>query len=300
VALAWLAPPLPGRSASAAAPATDYGDSFVDVDDDGVWTPGTDVLLSDVIGPDGDGFDVDQSYPNWTPQPTPVGVVLAGKLKLPTGLGIDADTIIVDGSLTGYDDGSNIHLYADDTLRLTARSKITNVGALDLFGAQLAELGDRVKLVSKEDGFMSVHSSVLTRVGEKVMLQTGNLAEYADVYISSDAGIEAAAGLRFKGARYAAFELRAENGDLALDRFNFRGHDLYVYAYGGGVARYITMTNSYVAAKGEDAGISMWTGPGPGSVRPPDAITLTGTKFSAPICDFTPSQPPIQGCGEQY
>jgi len=283
-----------------AAPATAYGDSFVDADDDGIFTPGTDVLLADVIGPDGAGFDVDDTYPNWTPRSSPVGVFLRGKLKFPEGLYVQADDVTLDGSITGYAD-EDISLNAGDELRLTDRSKITNVGLIDLSGRTLAELGERVKLVSKEYGFISVYSRTLTRTGEKVVFQTGNGADDPDVYLSSDGAIDVGSGFRFKGVGYAVFEIRVAQGDLVIDRFNFRGYTLYLYVSGQpGQAGRIAMSNSYIAAKGEDAFVVFWTKAAPDGTRPADAITLLNAKFSAPICEFEPPQPPIKGCIEQY
>ncbi len=279
----------------------DFGSSFLDVDYDQRFTPGVDIPLAHLLGPDDNFFRASMVGPNWTPLPTPVGIVLQGNVKLIDGLFLEADHIRVRGKVTGFAD-ENITLWADDALIVEPRARIANLGLIRLRGSNLAQIGDRAKLVGKDYGFISFGSYSLTRIGDNVKLQALNRARDPDMYVWSNGQIEIGSGLKFKGGELSVFTISAEAGNVELERFNFRGGQLYVAAGGEpGEAFQISMKRSSFSAKNKDFGfVQMWTSRGPGGVRPPDAITLDKTRFQVAFCEFFPDIPPVRGCAAQY
>src|SRR5262245_17676442 len=126
-----------------AAATTKLGTSFVDVDDDGVFDAGSDILLSTVFDPDRGTFDTSRPSPGYTPPPPPVGIVLEGKVTVVDGAHFKASgTVRVRGHVVAPvsepDGYSSLRMEAS-VIEVAPKAKVTNKG-----GGELYMVGDQV------------------------------------------------------------------------------------------------------------------------------------------------------------
>jgi hypothetical protein len=277
-----------------------YGTSFVDADDDGVFDPGTDVLLSSFLGPDDYEFDTDVPMPGYTPPPgpDPVGLVLQGNVTLVDWRRMTASgTLRVRGSLKalrgskdfafGFDLQSPTHIEVADRAKIT----INTGGELLMYSGTKVTVGNRAK-ISMIDGLWLGADGPIT-LGEKVQIRsTGNKEDHQPYVWILGYEVFPGDGLYMRANDYADC-LVEHNGtqsqNLVFRKARFRCGAIQLASYGHPDGNRLHVLDSYIDQRYVDGYVDFFVSPGPGGYLP-DAILLTGTSVRA-RGDYTPPTP---------
>lgn len=268
-----------------------FGTSFVDADDDGVFDPGTDVLLSSFLGPDDYEFDTDVAMPGYTPPPgpEPIGLVLEGTVKLVDWRSMTASgTLRIRGSLQaarsdpedsfGFDLQSPTHIEVADRARITNN----NGGELLMYSYRRVTIGDRVK-ISMIDGLWLGADGPIT-IGDRVQVRsTGNKEDHSPYVWILGYEVLPGEGFYMRANDYADCLIEhngTQSTDLVFRKARFRCGALELAAYDHPDGNRVHVLDSYIDQRFEDGYVSLFADAGPGGYLP-DAILLTGTSIRA-------------------
>lgn len=277
-----------------------YGSSFVDADNDGVFDPGTDVLLSSILDGDDSDFSTGAARPGYTPPPPPVGLVLEGKVTLIGNWDLDASgTVVIRGSVQTMpfdSDGSAGLDVSGRALQVASKSRVTNKGDfLTIFVTEHMSIGDRVRISSIADIWLGVDGPMV--IGDNVQIRTtGNKEDYGSTYIFIGTfDLQAGRSLYVRTNDYAAvdFEHNGDtNTDMVLERFRFRGGSLALLSYGHPDGNRLHVLDSYIDQRDVEGELELYAASSAGGGFLPDALLLTGTSMRVRgSLDTTPDLP---------
>jgi hypothetical protein len=286
--LAAIAAAILGATADAdAAKVSRYGTSFVDADDDGVFDPGADVRLADILAPDDTDFDTGTSRPGYTPPPSPVGLVLEGKVTLVDWGDLTASgTLRVRGnvvSIPSEPDGyGSLSLFAD-TIDIAPRAKMSHKdgGTLYIVAADVI-VGDRVRITTLADLWLAANGPMV--IGDNVQLRsTGNKEDYEPSFWVLALDLQVGEGLYMRANDYADC-LIEHNGDtstdLVLREFRIRCGYIEIAAYDHPDGNRIRLYDSYLDSRTPDGRIRFFVEAGPSGYLP-DPIVIENTSIRA-------------------
>jgi hypothetical protein len=277
-----------------------FGTSFVDADNDGVFDPGVDVLLSSILDGDDNDFSTGAARPGYTPPPPPVGVVLEGKVTLIGNWDIDASgTVVVRGNVQAMpfdsDGGAGLDI-SGRALQIASKSRVTNKGDfLTIFVTDHISIGDRVRFSSVADIWLGVDGPMV--LGDNIQIRTtGNKEDYSGTYLFIGTfDLQAGRNLYIRTNDYAAvdFEHNGDtNTDMVLERFRFRGGSLALLSYGHPDGNRLHVLDSYIDQRDPEGELELYAAPSPGGAFLPDALLLTGTSMRVRgSLDTTPDLP---------
>jgi hypothetical protein len=268
-----------------AAPTNKFGTSFVDVDNDGVFDAGSDVLLSSIVGPDDTSFSTGEARPGYTPPPPPVGLVIEGKVTLVDWSDLFASgTLIVRGSLKNVSADPypffSLDMYGT-TVEIAPRSKITHKGhgTLQILGDRIV-IGERSRLTAVNEYWLGSEGEMV--FGDNVQIRsTGRKYDFSPYCFIGALDLQAGEGLYVRGNDYSQWDIEHNgevNTDMLLREFRFRGGSLGLLSYDHPDGNRLHVLDSMIDQRDVDGGIQLYADPGPNGFLP-DALLLTGTSM---------------------
>jgi len=277
--LALLGGVVPLASAKKTA-ATTTGTSFVDVDNNGVWSSG-DLPLAQFLGPNSYGFNALVAQPGWTPRTRPVGLVLEGPLVL-TNWYLDfqvtgdirfrgkleskaADAVIAFRSLGGnvYVEPSAV-IVGSGQMEISALTGNLRVGKK----AQLSNKG------SQADLDLDAGNELYIETGA-VLSTAGN--DYPMVSVWGTEKLTLEPGVKFSGGSHATIALTSL-ADITLDKVSITSGYIRIEAHADAAhptAKRILVKNSTFSQTYKNGDFRMIARPDERTLRyAPDAIVI--------------------------
>ena len=257
--------------------------SFVDVDNNGVWSTG-DLPLSQFLGPSSFGFNALVAQPGWRPQTHPVGLVIQGPLVL-TNWYLDfqvtgdirfrgkleskaTDAVIAFRSLSG-----NIYVEPAAIIVGSGQMELTAVtGNL--------RIGKKAQLTNK--GSMA---DLDLDAGNELYIETGAVlgttsSDYPTVSVWGNEKLTLEPGVKFTGPSHATIALTSMT-DIFLDKVSITSGYIRITAYADAAhpsAKRIRVTNSTLAQTYKNGDLRMIASPDRNSLRyAPEAIVIENT-----------------------
>jgi hypothetical protein len=265
-----------------AAKTSRYGTSFVDVDNDGVFDAGSDILLSSILGPDDTDFDTDVARAGYTPPGGPAGVVFEGKVTLVGWGAIQASgTITVRGHLVALpsepDDITSLDVEAP-VIDIAPRAKVTKKNGYQLYMiADLLRIGDRARITTVDSLWLGAYDFMV--IGENVQIRsTGNPEDYEPLVFILASDLQAGEGLYVRGNEWADCLIEHNpdtHTDLVLRRFRARCGYIELASYGPR----LHLFDSYLDSRNPEGFIELYLDPGPDGGYPPDALIVENTSI---------------------
>jgi len=257
--------------------------SFVDVDNNGVWSTG-DLPLSQFLGPSSFGFNALVAQPGWKPQTRPVGLVIQGPLVL-TNWYLDfqvtgdirfrgkleskaADAVIAFRSI-----GGNVYVEPGAVIVGSGQMEIGAITGNLRVGkkAQLTNKG------SQADLDLDAGNELYVETGA-VLGTSGN--DYPTVSLWGNEKLTLEPGVKFTGGSHATIALTSL-ADIALDKVSITSGYIRIEAYADAAhptAKRIVVKNSTLSQTYKNGDFRMLARPDVRTLRyAPDAIVIEKT-----------------------
>jgi hypothetical protein len=220
-------------TAGAASRALALDESFVDVDNDGVWSNG-DLPLAPFLDPDGYGFDARTAQPGWQPRTHPVGVVVQGQTTF-TGEITDitaTGNIIVRGDVKakGRDRWVKLQTVGGD-ITIEPGTRVRGSGDVDFqaldggsitvgANARLQTKGDQAELAFEADHDLTVESGAQLKIG----------GGYPWISLHAHDALRLQPGVSVRGSSHCALDLLSDTDLDLIDVYAKLGY-LRIEAY---------------------------------------------------------------------
>jgi hypothetical protein len=264
-------------------PALAQTGSFVDADNNGVWSTG-DVPLSQFLGPSSFGFNALAAQPGWKPKSGPVGLVIQGPLVL-TNWYLDfqvtgdirfrgkleskaVDAVIAFRSLSG-----NIYIEPSAVIVGSGQMELTAIAG-DL------RVGKKAQLSNKGS-----QSDLDLDAGNELYIETGAVFssasnDYPLISIWGTEKLTLEPGVKFTGGSHTTISLTSMN-DIALDKVSITSGYIRIEAYADEAhpaAKRILVTNSTLSQTYKNGDFRMIAKPDRNTLRyAPEAIVIQNT-----------------------
>jgi len=257
-----------------------FEESFVDVDNDGLWSDG-DLPLAPFLDPEGYGFDARFPQPGWVPRTHPVGIVVQGRTYF-TGEFVDVTAtgnIIVRGDVQAKGRDCRVTLETlggDITIEPNTRVKGSSdfvFEALfggDIFvgaGATLQTKGEQSELGLKADGELVVESGTQIKIG----------GYYPWITLRGADGVHLRPGVRIQGSSHSQIDVLSD-ADLDLIDVYLKAGYLRIQAQTSlrhPEAKRIHVVDSVLSQTYRNGDFRMWAQPALGTTQyADDAIVL--------------------------
>lgn len=271
---------LGGVASQALSQTAPYDQSFIDADNDGVWSQG-DEPLQPYLDADGSGFDARFPQAGWSPKTRPVGIVLQGKTYFTaedTELTATGNVIVRGIVQTkGPERWVTIETMGGDiTIEPKARIKGTGDFVFEALyggniyvgeGASLQSKGEQTELGFRADGALYLDSGVQMKIG----------GYYPWITLRGADGVFLAPGVRIQGSNHSQIDILTD-ADLDLFDVYLKAGYLRIQAQASllsPAAKRIHVADSFLAQTYRNGDFRMWAQPALGTTRyAEDAILI--------------------------
>lgn len=208
-------------------------DSFVDVDNNGVWSQG-DLPLAQFLGPDSFGFNCLQPQKGWTPRTHPVGLVVQGR---PLLLSNDFNHFLMTGNIKVMTDVKVVRrdlsvsfLTLNGDVTIGAGVKVNAAGDIDFTAAAGSVTVGAKSSFSTKGEFYAVTLDAARALTLDADVSASLTGGYNSIVLRARNTLSVAPGFSMKGPAHGIIDIMAAS-DITLTDVDLKAGYIRVEAY---------------------------------------------------------------------